>query len=242
MHHSYVCVPSSMIVPMPLHCILGVFNLFIECIKKYIIPDSKLAAFVAIIQSIKCTRVNGRAQAHTLIGPEIVALLDEKNQCESRIRSLIPTGSRLNHTRVITMFQWCRQLHHVILSKSNMSSVEIAQFQQLISDIWKNWENITRTQPTPKCHLLIHLVQWLCTHGNIGGYSESPLESSHAEFRILADHHINCGADIHKMLRRTLANVAIKHTTLDSVPSVQSRICSVCQLPISDVNCICEKS
>ena len=74
-------------------------------------------------------------------------------------------------------------------------------------ELINNWEYVTDTKLTPKCHLLLHISSFIKEYKYIGKYNESSLESYHANFRNKEiNNHFNKGENKCEKLRSVLAD------------------------------------
>lgn len=227
-HEPLLHIDPMNIVPLPLHTLLGLVNKCIECMKKLCCIEKKLSStdkkdkivydeckvnrFNSIIDSIKTTCTDtGKAAVHTLSGNEIRNLLNEKKyQCQHKIITMLESINRDDRHRIKTMFQWCHLLYDHLLDTRIRTQEEIQLFRDNVNIIWSEWHHITQCPPTPKCHMLYHIVEFISRHGCIGKYSESCMESFHHIYnRIVVESHKNLGANEAEQMRRTLADTAV---------------------------------
>ena len=254
LHHSVVRAPlfdvdPKDIVPLPLHAVLGLVNLFVEEIKRRV-PKRNKASFNVLLKSIKhSTPHTGRASIYALNGHEIENLLSEKMSMQQKFMELLDEKDEeydKNKQRVNKLFYWSSALYRYLLPKRALTSAEKDEISQVISEIWGQWSVYIhpKQQPTPKAHMLIHIMEYIEEYDSVGLYGESALESFHHTFNELSENYSNCGSDKGGKLRGALADTALKVSKRKHIVSVKSRMCSKCHLPLrisSDYDyCQCE--
>lgn len=130
------------------------------------------------------------------------------------------------------MMEWMTQLHSHLLSNQLFTDDRKQQFASLVQDIWGNWIAVTGRKPTPKSHILIHALEFVFHHHNLGQFSESPVESYHHTHNRTMARHINCGKKAAEQHRRALADTCVQAATAQHAPQVKPRFCRTCHLPI----------
>lgn len=109
------------------------------------------------------------------------------------------------------LVNWLKQLHHSLLKIVEWNEESFQAHHTLVTDIWQNWESITKQKPFPKLHMLYHTLSFPTIHQQLSQVSESAIESYHFQFnKILNDNHHNQGNKIVEKLRRTLADFTCK--------------------------------
>lgn len=215
-------IDTDRIIPLPLHVLLGLVNVFIECIKSLCMKSTPapLSSFHTILHSIKTTSPSsGASSIYALNGNEVKYLLQEKYKCQQKFIDLLDTKSTeysSDRDRIMTMFDWMKVLYDYLLPKATRTEAERAWIQKYVTDdIYGKWQHITQRPPTPKCHMLFHCVEYIVHHGSVGRFAESALESFHHTFSCRTSKHTNMGSDTQEKLRRALADcilsVALAH-------------------------------
>lgn len=145
LHHSIVnqpliALPSTHIIPLPLHIYLGLSNLFLDqC--KLLLDSSHHTHFDSILHSIKThSTTAGVSSIYQLNGPEAARFIEKK--CHEKVIELIEKEEDIH--RVNTMMRWMDGLHTYLLSKHTFNQEEKQQFTDLVIEIWDKWESITQ--------------------------------------------------------------------------------------------------
>lgn len=199
-HPPLLRVTAEQIVPLPLHILLGLGNRIIDAYKR-VFSEEQMATS---LEATKTLGTSGRAAVHTLSGKEISAWIQQK-QC-----ARLCEASGIPFERIRVLSSWLTGLYDHLLPKASASRADIKRFAALVQDMQQNWRGQTGDRPTPKLHMLTHAVAFMRRNSALGRFSESALESAHAQFNRLWEHtHRNSSHDHLLRMRRSLADCIV---------------------------------
>ena len=203
-------VDPKRIVPTPLHDFLGLCNRIIGGVIPSIFPAAP-TSFNAV-KAVTVSGGTGASRVNALTGPEITRYI-KSNQIEKLMINAPPTTSRNSpiHSSIPAIcHHWMQQLHDFLLTAKPLEQQQQLEFSLFVDELVANWECVTNTNLTPKCHMLKHAVAFAKEFGHLGKYGEAQLEAYHALFhRIEVYNHSNEGKHIAERLRKTLADLSL---------------------------------
>jgi hypothetical protein len=204
-HEPLIQIHPQRIVPLPLHIFLGLCNKIIRDIVPSIIDPSSSSSSPSSIKTATLTSSVGASRVHDLTGPELSRYI-KTNQYGELMN--IPSSSTIIIPHILQY--WMEQLHLHLLHREKWNIQQKVEFSSFVSEFTGNWEAVTNTNLTPKCHMLLHVIPFIKHHHHLGKYGESQLESYHARFRYTEQHnHINRGRNAVERIRRTLADKSL---------------------------------
>jgi hypothetical protein len=210
-HEPLLFIHPNRIVPLPLHIFLGLCNKIIRIVIPSIVSDdsSILAITAASVKTISLNPSSaGISRLHDMTGPELSRYI-KSNQLMINTSSSSSSSSAADiHPHILQ--HWMEQLHHHLLHRERWQTQQEEAFSSFTRELIDNWESVTSTSLTPKCHMLLHVTSFVKQHHHLAKYGESQMESYHARFRYTEQHnHINQGRDTAERLRRTLADKSL---------------------------------
>jgi hypothetical protein len=248
---AFTTIPSSRIVPSPLHLFLGIGNKLITIARssmKYInknnkrvtitvktkgvikldkSPNSLLDDYIRINIKQRCSTQNYTTKpsaAFDLNGKELSDLLEHA----ADFCALIPgEGAR---KRILKCFEYLKKLKRLLLSVSLLTQADLGALASGVKNIQSNWTKLTKRNPFPKLHMLYHAVEFAQTYGYLGRYSEAAIESHHGAVREAAVQHTNMAHQKELRLQRILSDLstATCYSTVTSHMEVNRKRCSSC--------------
>jgi hypothetical protein len=229
----FLKVPPEHIVPFPLHILLGIADVIITEVYVSLVGIAFIREHMQQVQHRPLgSWAPGVSEVFSLNGPHIGRWLKDEH-CKAvadRVQYLIDTlphkvTFRLDGKPVHTSYlsphaatptcvtilsSWMHSLFHSLLHRKPWTEQDILTFDELRQEIWEHWESVTGRPPTPKIHALIHIPEFARRHGAVGLYSESELESIHAESNLAMQTHINMTQAPAERLRRAHVSVLLK--------------------------------
>lgn len=198
-HQALLTISSRNVIPAPLHIFLGIGNRIINQILPNIIEKNKLKDAIKSVKSVYAHTGSGLQHIHELNGPELSKFINKD-------------WDFLTDENSIILFKWIKQLQKFLLQKQKFTQTDINEFELLVNEIITRWSSVTGQELFPKLHLLLHCVQFVKVHFFLGKFNESQIESFHSQFNRSTKHtHNNQGKNIGEKLRRSLADMALKH-------------------------------
>ena len=128
------------------------------------------------LDSIKTIGTSGQAAVHTLSGKEIDAWV------QKGVETALCRDSGILFERLRVLSSWLSGLRDHLLGKGDWTDENLQQFTRLVEDIHQNWSAMTGRRPTPKVHMLKHIVEFARRWRAVGRFSEAELEAAHAKF------------------------------------------------------------
>lgn len=200
-------LPSSHIVPTPLHVFLGLCNKLIKDVFPAKLGKNTVKDAISLVKTTHATSSPGLAAVHDLNGVEL------SNLCKHGIAYNLADACDDKDTSVAVekLAGWMEKLHEHLLHKDDWSAEKRASFATLVDELHRDWKSATGTNPTPKVHMLGHSIDFALKHGAVGRYSEARIESHHAQFNRKQCHtHNNQGKNMSGKLRRSLADLTLQ--------------------------------
>jgi hypothetical protein len=207
-HKPLITISPDSIVPIPLHLLLGIGNKIILHYLKNLFGSARMELLLTPIKTFHTPGKGGLADLNMygLNGPEITRFL----------RKLAPLDLfddmplDIDTTSSEILLEWLKKLHDCLLQKAEWKPNDLDDFQQLVHNMWDNWERTSTLRPFPKLHMLRHAYEFAERHKFLGLASESKIESYH---HIHADkqhnHHMNLGRKEAEKQRRSLADTTL---------------------------------
>jgi len=229
----FLKVPAERIVPFPLHIVLGVADMIIT---EVYVSLTGLAFIRERMQQVRHRPLGswapGMAEVFSLNGPQLGRWLKDEHctAVADRAQHLIDTLPRrvtflLEGKPVHTSYlrphpaapacigilsSWMHSLLHSLLHRDPWTEADIDAFEELREEIWEHWESVSDRPPTPKIHALVHIAPFARRHGAVGLYSESELESSHAESNRAMETNKNMTQNPAERMRRAHVSLLLK--------------------------------
>lgn len=216
MHKTFtplLTIKAKMIVPAPLHVMLGLANKIIgETVPNHFSEDERKIEYDKLVKNVKSVHQpghSGRSSVKSFNGPEITKWL--KEECMEKLSEndtgLTPERCSV-HDDCAEMNEWIASMQHNLLGTTKrISDRALMKWRSKAATIRREWQNKTNTNPIPKLHLLRHSVDFMKNHRFLAELSESRIESFHAQFnRLYHIHHHNLGGLVPERLRRALAD------------------------------------
>ena len=168
-------IDPKRIVPTPLHDFLGLCNRIIGDVIPEIFDDAP-TSFNAV-KGVTVSGGTGASRVNALTGPEITRYI-KSNQVEKLVNNAPPTTCR--NSPICSFIppichHWMQQLHDFLLTAKHLDQQKQQQFSLFVDELIANWECVTNTNLTPKCHMLRHAVAFAKEFGQLGKYGEAQL-------------------------------------------------------------------
>ena len=229
----FLHIPSDRIVPFPLHLVLGIADVIITEVYASIVGITFIRDHIQQVQRRPIgSWALGVGEVFSLNGPQLLRWLknDHCKEVAGQAQYLIDTLPRritfylsgksvfISYLRpqlagpacIEILSSWMNSLFHSLLHRDPWTDTDIHTFEELRQEIWEHWESVTNRPPTPKIHALIHIAPFARRYGAVGLYSESELESSHAESNAAMQTHKNMTQEPAERLRRAHVSVLLK--------------------------------
>lgn len=207
-----ITIPSSRIVPTPLHVFLGVSNRIITDVYAGIFGKKAVGDAIAVVKSKHKPGNGGRADLFDLNGPEVRKWVKLK-QCDTlRDVALDDPGIDREKLKTIPVLSgWLGKLSKLLLNAKPFNIKTLEAFKDLKIEVWNKWTEVTGQEPFPKIHMLGHAVEFYEKYQFLGLLAESQIESTHGKFNTLFNQsHANTSDKPAERLRRTLADGTLK--------------------------------
>jgi hypothetical protein len=210
----HLTVPYTHIVPTPLHVFLGLANRLVDGFEVYTSQE-----FISSLRTEVKGHANptGASNIYALNGPQLSKWIKDQyvdRVVQEYLRLHPDVLSMKTLMRIRTAGEWMKQLHEFLLHSREWTFNEIDAFAKLKVTIWENWTKITGDAPTPKLHMLQHCVDFVVQHRLLGRYSESQLESCHADAnRAYEQVHLNKINEPTVRIQRTHVTLVTKQLT-----------------------------
>lgn len=91
----------------------------------------------------------------------------------------------------IHLQRWLEGMKGHMLHANEWSDDDLVDFGSTVTDITEHWNTVTGQNLVPKHHMLLHCLLLALKHRALGRFSEAPMESMHARWRIYQE--INFG-------------------------------------------------
>lgn len=189
---------------------LGLCNRIIDDTLSQLVEDNEVLDQSS--DSVKTTSLLpgqvGKSRVYSLTGPELTRYIKQEKIYE--IFYELEYDDQI-HEQLKEMQSWMEKLKDDLLTKERWDETRIAGFKVFVDELLSDWNEVTRTPLTPKCHLLLHVLPFVKNFGYLGRYNESQLESYHGQFfHIQSTFHFNQNNNTGEQLRRTLADMTLK--------------------------------
>ena len=222
-------------VPLPLHIFLGLGNQLVELVEQELTENddqADLAIFIGVCKATP-TDIGGASKqsaAHALNGGELKRIAHSP-EFHLIIDRVIDENKKIYLHVLLDSF---RSLVSILLSPKTMDRNAISAFTELvilIGDTWHRNKDVVK----PKVHMLAHCVDFAREHHGLGGYNESPMESSHHDVHLTFELHSNCGKNITLKERRTQSDISQRRLSRIQSgripPPPTPRLCPMCGQP-----------
>jgi hypothetical protein len=201
-------VKSKRIVPIPLHIYLGLCNKIIDDTLPQLVEDDEvLTTSSQSVKAVSLTGNVGASRVYSLNGPAL-----DKYIREEKIYQVYNELPYDEYNEQLTKLQsWMTKLHDNLLTKNKWTAQKTQSFKVFVDELLTEWKDRTLTKLTPKCHMLLHCIQFVKNFDYLGKYNESQLESYHGKFlHKQSINHFNTNHNKGEQLRRVLADSTLQ--------------------------------
>ena len=174
-HDPLLNIASDHIVPLPLHCFLGIGNKIIRQVLPKLYTQAAVNASVDSIKTAHAAPV-GKAAFHDLTGVELEKYIKAE-------KLLAFDGG--DESKKQKLQEWLRELHRHLLHRDTWTEDMLTQYRLFLQNILSEWKTVTGTAHLPKHHMLFHGLQFAEQHRFLGKVSEASMESCHGKWRAL---------------------------------------------------------
>lgn len=205
-HPSLITIPSTRIVPTPLHLFLGIGNRIITTIFVNFFGGIEVMDAIRAVKSKHTRGCGGLSDLYDLNGQEIRRWI--KHAYSDR---LINRSVFTDYRQIRRIARWLVELPEFLLNTKPYTRETAMQFQDFQQEVWRCWTAVTDQKPFPKIHMLFHAMEFYHDHGILGQVAESQIESYHALFnRLFYNRHLNSSHVPAERLNRTLRDCTLQ--------------------------------